>query len=780
MRYYSAPTRRSRKLRKRSNPKRIILLSKFTKFAFIGMVVGIFLFFGYFLWISRNLPTPGKLANPDIKDSTKIVDRNDVALYSIYKEYNRTYVKLSDTPKKLQEATIATEDQDFYENSGFSWRGYARVVKDLLLKQQLTGGSTITQQLVKTILLTPDRNITRKMKELILAVQVDKRFTKDEILEMYLNNIPYGGTAVGIEAAANQYFGKKAKDLSLSESVFLAGLPQSPSYYSPYSGEKAYLTRSRQVLDRMVDEGHISEKESEKTFAQINKFKFNQEGGNFKAPHFVMYVRQKLNETFGESAVLSGNLTVKTTLDYDIQKHAEKTLKEEIAELEDYKVSNGSVVVLDPKTGAILSMVGSADYFDQENDGNFNTATAPRQPGSSLKPLVYAVALEKGYTPATLLMDVPTDFPGASEEKPYRPVNYDGKYRGPMQMRFALGNSENVPAVKMLAMLGLKPVMQKAYDAGIENWKPTEEAMQNVGLSLVLGGREATLLKITSLYSAFADQGVQREPFGILEVKDAKGKVIYKHDQDQGNQLFTEETSFLMSHMLYDNNARSIVFGPNSLLNIPGKTVAVKTGTTDEKRDNWTIGYTPSYAVGVWVGNNDNSPMNPAIASGITGASPIWHDIMVEILKDGKNEQFEVPKNVEVMEIDALGGGLPVDGQAKRMEYFVKGTEPSTQSPIYKEVKVSKADNNRLANAEEVERGDYDVKEFVVFEEDDPVSGGDKNRWQEGINVWLAGNYKDDPKYHPPTENSDKKYDGETAAREDEEEVAGVATTSTP
>ncbi len=779
MRYYSAPTRRSRRLRNKSSLKRLILLSKFTKFAFIGLIAGIFLFFGYFLWISRSLPTPGKLANPDIKDSTKIVDRNNVALYSIYKDYNRTYVKLSDIPKELQEATIATEDQDFYENSGFSWRGYARVVKDLILKQQLTGGSTITQQLVKTILLTPDRNITRKMKELILAVQVDKRFTKDEILEMYLNNIPYGGTAVGIEAAANQYFGKKAKDLNLAESAFLAGLPQSPSYYSPYTGEKAYVNRSAHVLNRMVDEGHISEKEAEKTLAQIKKFKFEQEGGNFKAPHFVMYVRQQLNELFGENAVLNGNLTVKTTLDYDIQKHAEKTLKEEIDQLEEYRVTNGSVVVLDPKTGAILSMVGSADYFDQENDGNFNTAIALRQPGSSLKPLIYGVALEKGYTPATLLMDVSTDFPGASADKPYRPVNYDGKYRGPMHMRFALGNSINVPAVKMLAMVGLKPVMQKAYDAGIENWKPTEKAMQDVGLSLVLGGREATLLQITSLYSAFADKGVQHAPFAILEVKDAKGKVIYKHDQDQGNQLFSEEVSFLISHMLYDNNARSMVFGTNSLLNIPGKTVAVKTGTTDEKKDNWAVGYTPSYAVGVWVGNNDNSSMNPAIASGVTGASPIWHDVMVEILKDKKNEQFEVPKNVLAMEIDALGGGLPVDGQAKRTEYFVKGTEPTTQSPIYKEVKVSKSDNNKLANEEEIKRGDYDVKQFVVFEEADPVSGDNKNRWQEAINAWLAGNYKDDPKYHPPTENSDKDYDGETAKKKDEDddddEIAGVA-----
>jgi 1A family penicillin-binding protein len=763
-----------RRIRNRSHVTRLVYLSKFTKIGFIGLAACIVLFFGYFLWISRSLPTPGKLANPDIKDSTKILDSKGVSLYSIYQDYNRTYVKLDNIPKDLQNATIATEDQDFYENSGFSWRGYARVVKDLIIHQRMTGGSTITQQLVKTLLLTPERRPTRKMKELILAIQVDKRFSKNEILEMYLNNIPYGGTAVGIEAAANQYFGKKAKDLTLAESVFLAGLPQSPTYYSPYSGNKAYIERASQVLGRMEDEGHISTKESEKTLNEIKKFTFNEEGGDFKAPHFVMYIREQLNELVGETAVLTGNLTVKTTLDYDIQEHTEKTLKEEIDKLEDYKVSNGSVVVLDSKTGAIVSMVGSKDYFDAENDGNFNTAIAQRQPGSSLKPLIYAVALEKGYSPATLLMDVPTEFPGESAEKPYKPVNYDGKYRGPMQMRFALGNSMNVPAVKMLAMVGLQPVMQKAYDSGIENWKPTQEAMNNVGLSLVLGGREATLLQITSLYSAFANKGVQHEPFGILEVKDAKGKVIYKHDVDKGNELFTEEVSFLMSHMLLDNNARSIVFGARSLLNVGNKTVAVKTGTTDQKRDNWTVGYTPSYVVGVWVGNNDNSPMNSAIASGVTGASPIWNKVMTYVLRDLKDEQFEVPKNVQAIEVDTLGGGLPLEGQSKRTEYFIKGSEPTTQSPIYKEIKVSKSDINRLANDEEISKGEYDVKEFIVFEEKDPVSSDGKNRWQEGINSWLSGNYKDDPKYHPPTETAN------AGTENSDSEVAGTATTPTP
>lgn len=772
MQYYSNPNYSSRRSRRSGSIHRLVIASRLTKYALFALL-GVLLFsVFYFLWISRNLPTPGKLASPDIHDSTKIVDKNGIVLYSIYKDYNRIYTPLKDIPKPLQEATIATEDKDFYKNEGFSFWAYGRVLKDLVLRRRLTGGSTITQQLVKNVLLTSERSITRKMKELILAVQVDKKFSKDEILEMYLNNVPYGGTAVGIEAAANQYFGKHARDLNFAESVFLAGLPQSPSYYSPFSGNNAYVERTEHVLDRMVEEGVVSEKEAQKALSDVKKFKFNQESGSIKAPHFVMYVRKKLIELYGENTVLNGNLTVKTTLDYSIQKDAEKIVKEEIEKLKGYRVGNGSAVVLDAKSGAILAMIGSRDYFDEEKEGNFNTATARRQPGSVLKPVIYATAFEKGFSPSTLLMDVETEFPVDNEKEPiYKPVNYDGKYRGPMQVRFALANSMNVPAVKMLARVGIKSAMQKAYDMGIENWEPTQENMRNVGLSLVLGGREATLLEITSAYSVFADEGLKKEPFSIVEVKDSKGKRLYKHDEDKGQRVLSKEVAFLISHILLDNNARETVFGLRSWLVVPGKTVAAKTGTTDQKRDNWTVGYTPSYVVGVWVGNNDNSTMNPAIASGVTGASPIWNKIMQIVLKGKKNEEFKVPENVSAVEIDALGGGQPVDGQAKRTEYFIKGTEPSTKSPIYKQVKVSKKDNNRLANDEEISRNDYDLKDFIVFEEDDPVSTDGKNRWQEGIYAWLDKNYKDESRYHPPRDKSDKTYD---------ESVQGEQTTPTP
>lgn len=732
------------------------------KYIFFGLIIFLIIGFVFTLWVSRDLPTPGKLTNPDLKDSTRILDKDGDLLFSFYQDINRIYIDLDEIPEDLRKATIAVEDKNFYTNQGFSLTGYIRgLIIDPILRGRVTGGSTITQQLVKNALLSPERTPTRKLKELILSVQVDSRFSKDEILEMYLNNIPYGGSAVGVEAASNLYFDKNAKDLTLAESVFLAGLPQSPSYYSPLvSGGKAYIDRSAIVLQRMREDGYISKEQEKKTLEEIKKFKFEQKAGNIKAPHFVMYVRQLLADQFGENLVENGNLVITTTLDSDIQEKTEDIITKEFEKFEGYDVNNASSVVLDVKTGGILAMVGSVDYFDTENDGNYNAATALRQPGSSLKPITYAVAFEKGYTPATLLMDVRTDFyTGDASEPIYKPVNYDGKYRGPVQLRFALGNSLNIPAVKLLALVGIEPVMKKAYEMGITNWEPTRGNMANVGLSLVLGGREATLLDITSAYSVFARSGEKIDPFAIVEVKDRNGKVIYKHNDQSPKRVLSEDVSFLISHILLDNNARTDAFGPNSYLNIPGRSVSVKTGTTDEKKDNWTIGYTPSYAVGVWVGNNDNSSLDPRIASGVTGASPIWAGIMKAVLSGTKNEEFKVPSNVEAVQIDAFSGGQPIDGQPTRVEYFVKGTQPSSKSPIYKTIKLSKHDGGKLASDQEVERNDYDTGEFIVFEEEDPLSTDGKNRWQEAINEWIKTKYAaDQPQYYPPTEKSGYTY----------------------
>ncbi len=723
---------RSRRRSRRTSrfPSKVILYSKLSRYALLGLIAGVILMFGIFLWYSRDLPEPGKLVEAKAENSTRIYDRNGVPLYSVYEDVNRTYVELSEIPKTLQQATISIEDKDFYSNEGFSITGIFRgLVLDPILKQRLTGGSTITQQLVKNVLLSSERTIPRKVKELILAIQVDQRFSKDEILEMYLNNVPYGGTSLGVEAASESYFGKKVSELNLSESAFLAGLPQSPSIYSPYSGNKHYISRSQQVLRNMREEGYISKDQEEASLKEIKKMKFTQrESASFKAPHFVIYVRQILAEQFGESAVERGGLQVTTTLDFELQKKAEEIVAEEIEKLKGFRVGNGAAVVMDPKTGEILAMVGSKDYFDTDADGNFNVATAPRQPGSSLKPVIYATAFEKGYSASTMIMDVATDFPVIDVDDPiYTPVNYDGKFRGPVQIRFALGNSLNIPAVKMLARVGVQDAMEKGYEMGLETWEPTRENLSNVGLSLVLGGREVTLLDEASAYSVLANEGERRDPITILKVEDNSGKKLFEYKERDGQKVLSEEIAFIISHILLDNNARSDAFGVNSAINIPG--IAVKTGTTDQKRDNWTVGYHPGVVVGVWVGNNDNSPMNPAVSSGVTGASPIWRRIMLEALKEKKLENFKVPEGVVAVQVDSLGGGIPTEGRPTRSEYFIKGTEPTTESQVYRK---------------------KDDKTYAWIREDDPVSTDGVNRWQEGIDRWIEEFHKDDPFYHPP------------------------------
>ena len=771
---YKARRRRSRLNRQKTKFDFSKILTndkifRYALYALVGLIVAIPLMF---LWFSRDLPTPGKLVTSKYKDATRIYDRKGDLLYSVYQDENRTYVKLDQIPKKLQEATIAIEDEDFYKNSGFSPTAYIRVARDALFGRGLSGGSTITQQLVKNVLLSNERSLPRKIKELILAIQVNQKYSKDEILEMYLNNIPYGGTAIGVEAASQQYFGKKAKELSLAESAFLAGLPQSPSRYAPFAGGKAYIGRTEAVLKQMVANHYITKNESNEALNTIKNYKFSERDEAIKAPHFVMHVRKVLAEQFGEQAMTTGGLQVTTSLDYDIQEEAEKIVKDEVDKLKNYKVGNGAAVVVDPKTGEVLAMVGSKDYFGKSApegctsgsdcvfDPDPNVATLNRQPGSSMKPLIYATAFEKGYTPATLLMDTKTEFPVVGTPPIYIPGNYDGKFKGPVQVRFALGNSLNIPAVKMLAKVGIEPVMRKAYEMGIQNWEPTAKNRASVGISLVLGGRETSLLDEVTAYGVFANKGIKQDPVTILKVTGPKGNVLYERKKTDGKRVLSEEIAFLISHILLDNNARSDAFGPSSALNIPGKTVSVKTGTTDDKRDNWTVGYTPSYVVGVWVGNNNNAPMNPVIASGTTGASSIWNRLMTFVLKDKADEQPQKPANVVAFQIDSLAGGLPHGGQSTRSEYFVKGTEPTSESPIYKS---------------------KDGQNYLLFQEDDPVSTDGKNRWQEGIDAWIEQFHKDDKLYHPPDEvkNPIKEDKKDEPTPTPVPAVSGAATTPT-
>lgn len=718
-------------------------LSKLSSSLLLIVIVFLLLLFGSVVFFATQVPSPEELTSRFVAQSTKIYDRDNELLYDIYEGQNRTPIKLSEVPDVVKKSTISIEDKGFYKHSGFSITGIIRSIFNLIIHRKIEGGgSTLTQQLVKNALLTSETSVIRKLKELILSIQVEKAFSKDQILEMYLNEIPYGGTSYGIEAAANLYFGKHAKDLSLAEAALLAGLPQRPSVYSPY-GTHPELSKVRQkeVLRRMVEDGYITHDQEKNAESIELTYRTKQNELGFKAPHFVLYVKQKLIEQFGDKLVEQGGLKVTTTLDYKVQEKAQQIVKTEVEKLNSSKIGNGASVVLNPKTGEILALVGSKDYFGKSlpegcKEGetcvfepNVNAALALRQPGSATKPIAYAKALEKGYTANYTLIDVKTEFPGGNQPN-YNPVNYDGNWHGPVQVRYALGNSYNIPAVKMLALVGVKDVLDQGYRMGISSWEPSQENVNSVGLSLVLGGREVKLLDLTSAFGVLANKGEQLDPVSILKVEDSKGRTLFEYKKPDGKKVLDEGIAFIVSDILSDNGARTAAFGANSYLNISGKTVAVKTGTTDQKRDNWTIGYTPSIVVGVWVGNNDNTPLDPKIASGVTGASPVWAAITREVLKDKSNEPFEKPSKVFQTEIDGLVSGKPHGGSPTRKEYFIGGTEPKGESPTYQHLKVCKSNPHRLANDGE----DSEDKDVIVLKEDDPTGA---NKWQKGIDEWV-------------------------------------------
>lgn len=722
--------------------------SLFAKLMLSGVVGGIFLIIFGFTFFTLDLPSPDKIVRRE-GFSTKILDRNGEVLYDIYTDQNRTLAKFEDIPDSLKQATIAIEDKNFYNHQGFDVLGILRGFSRLFTRGYAQGGSTLTQQLVKNVLLSSERSIFRKIRELVLTIQIERKFSKDEILQMYLNEAPYGGTAWGVESASENYFGKTVKDLDLVESAILAGLPQRPSYYSPYSSSpKAYVERATQVLRRMREDGYISEDQEKDSVSKLDSYVFKSKEANFKAPHFVQYVERILEDSYGQQAVEQGGLRVTTTLNLKLQEKAQQIVAEEIAKVETFHITNGSAVVINPQTGEILAMVGSKDFNASDYDGQVNVATALRQPGSSIKPITYAAGLMKGYTASTLFMDVPTEFPGGVGQPPYTPGNYDGKFRGPIQLRYALANSVNIPAVKMLALAGLKNVLQTSYDLGITSLEPTSATLSRVGLSLTLGGGEVRLLEISNAYSAFVNEGYAVAPTAILKVVDNKGKVLEENKPEKKKQVLSPEVAYIISDILSDNKAREMVFGLNSLLNIPGRQIAVKTGTTNNKRDNWTIGGNPEAIVGVWVGNNDNSEMKN-VASGITGASPIWRKILLAFLEGRSNITFKRPDSIVEAKVDSVSGYGAHDGFPERTEIFAKGTEPTTD-PVHLKLKVCKNDG-KLATPSDIASNNYDEREYFSFKEEDPFFEANKtNKWQEGINNWIAT--LNDGKYNPPTD----------------------------
>jgi 1A family penicillin-binding protein len=722
-------------------------LVQLAKLAFLG-AIGFFIFLFFVLpLLAFNLPSPDKIVRTQ-GFSTKILDRNGNLLYDVYANQNRTPVALADIPLYLRQATISIEDKNFYKHAGFDPVGVLRGFLRIFIKGRAAGGSTLTQQLVKNVLLTNDRTIVRKIKEFVLAIQIEKKYSKDQILQMYLNEAPYGGTAWGVGAAAQTYFGKDVKDLDLVESAILAGLPQSPSTYSPYSSTpKAYIQRTKDVLRRMREDGFITKDQETSADSQLANVAFQPRGAGFKAPHFVQYVQKILEDRYGQAAVEQGGLTVTTTLDLDLQDKAQTIVTDEIAKVEKQHITNGAAVVLNPETGEILAMVGSKNFAATDYDGQVNVTTSLRQPGSSFKPFTYVTAFKKGYTAATLLMDVPTTFPGGVGQPDYNPVNYDGKFRGPLQVRYALGNSINIAAVKMLAIVGIKDVLQTATDMGITTLPPTQDTLNRVGLSLTLGGGEVRLIDMAAAYSAFVNKGYRADPIAILKVTDVNGKVLEDNHPQKGKKVLTEEQAFLIDSILSDNEARKDTFGVNSYLNVAN--VMVKTGTTNDKRDNWTIGGNDNAMVGVWVGNNDNSQMLN-VASGVSGASPIWHEVIIQALKGKPTVSFTPSAGISQAAVDTLSGYAAHDGFPSRNEYFIKGTEPTLTDPVHVLLKVCKTDG-KLATPSDIAAGNFDYKEFYQFKEDDPTAApGGPNKWQEGINNWLNG--QSDSKYHPPTD----------------------------
>lgn len=659
-----AKIRKLAKMRKESRIKngtyKPSLLYKL-KYVFIGFFLSfIFLFIPLisFLFVSE-LPNPSNLSVNYIPKTTKIYDRNGKLLYEIFANQNRTILKLSEVPKSLQDATIAIEDKDFYNHPGFDLRGIARAFVTNIKGEGFQGGSTITQQLIKSAFLTPDPTIIRKAKEVVLAFWAERIYTKDQILELYLNYVPYGGTAWGAQSAAEIYFGKKISDLTLAESAFLAGLPRAPSLYSPFFGNgEQWRKRQKEVLDAMDRLGYVSREEAKNAYE--GKLIFRDPKIPIKAPHFVMFVRRILVDRFGLSEVERGGLQVVTSLDLTTQEETEKIVADEVEANTYLNIGNGAALITNPRNGDILSMVGSKNYFDQENDGNVNLTTSLRQPGSSIKVVTYSLALSQGYTEATILDDTPLTITNAGQ-LPYTPVNYDGVSHGKIPLRTAFANSFNIPAVRIAQKLGPASIKEQGKRMGISSWNNAK----NYGVSITLGGLDVRMTEMATTYGTIANGGKRVDLDPILVVRDSYGKTIYKKEAAE-TPVVDEGIAFIISDILADNNARRIEFGLNTPLEITGRRVSVKTGTTDSKRDNWAIGFTSDIVVATWVGNNDNTPMNQALASGITGAAPMWNKIMTVVLdKIGTPSSIIIPANI--VQKFCLG----------QDRYFIKGTESS-------------------------------------------------------------------------------------------------------
>lgn len=626
----------------------------FTSKKWVKEVIVLLLAIGLFIggigviWIANlKMPDISAFSQRKIAQSTKIFDRTgQILLYDIHENTKRTIIPFADISINIKNATIAIEDNEFYQHKGIKPTAIIRaIIADLIPGGLTQGGSTITQQVIKNSILTKDKTPTRKLKEWVLAVKIEQILTKDEILSTYLNETPYGGAVYGVEEASRLFFGKSAKDVTLAEAAYIAAIPQAPTFYSPYGQNKDRLDlRQQLVLKKMLENKFISQEDYDKALAERVVF-LERATTNIRAPHFSMYVKQYLVDKYGEDTVEQGGLSVITTLDYTLQQKAEEVVKGFAPRLEsDFGASNTAMIALSPKTGDILMMVGSRNYFDKKIDGNFNVTTALRQPGSTFKPFVYATAWEKGYTPNTILFDVETEFstecnPDSTPKNPsakcYNPENYDAIFEGPMTMKKALAQSRNIPAVKALYLAGSRDSIQTAENMGITSLKDPNR----YGLTLVLGGGEVSLLELTGAYGVFANDGLRNETRSILLVKDADGNILEQASNNQ-IQAIPENTARQVSDALSDPSVR--LDSLSTLIRPMGREVAVKTGTTNDYRDVWVEGYTPDLVVGAWAGKNDNSPMDKKVAGLVI--APVWAAFMTEAVKNTPVSHFQKPE----------------------------------------------------------------------------------------------------------------------------------------
>ncbi|HOU14768.1 MAG TPA: PBP1A family penicillin-binding protein [Anaerolineae bacterium] len=647
-------------------------------------------------WIFVRLPSPDDLSAYTTAPSSKIHDRNGQLLFEMPPPYtgSHTPVTLADIPQHLIWATIATEDATFYDNPGMDFKGILRAVWiNAQGGEVLAGGSTITQQLVRTVMFGADeraeRTLRRKLRELALAVRITRRYSKDAILTLYLNETYYGNMAYGVEAAAQAYFGKHARDLDLAECALLAGLPQAPAVYNPLENLDAAKERQAVALDLMVKQGYIEAGAAQ--LAKAEKLDFAAAPFAIRAPHFVMLVRSQLERELGLARLQAGGLNVYTTLDVALTDTARDAIRHHLALLAvchyeaacppgGRNVRNAALVALDPWTGEIVALVGSPDYFAARIDGAVDGATALRQPGSSIKPLTYAAAFERGdLTPATMMLDVRTAFV-TREGAPYVPLNYDLAFRGPVRLREALASSYNLIAVKVLDTIGIESLTGMARRLGITTFDDPDK----LGLALALGGGEVRLLELTAAYAAFANGGYAVQPVLIRRVEDASGAVLWEPASSKGERALDARVAYLITDILSDDLARIPTFGEGSVLKLT-RPAAVKTGTTTNFRDNWTVGYTPELVVGVWVGNADNETMKDV--SGVTGAAPIWREVMEAALKGRPVRDFTRPDGLVDVEVCALSGQLPGPECPHRVtETFIAGTEPTETCTMHQQI----------------------------------------------------------------------------------------------